>query len=1402
MKIKLYTFILSVFLIHSSLFAVTLVSDSFRYSLNKWRGRDVSLSRGWMRIKKDATATKKYNFGSSYANSPLTINFRLFTTLDWDMNDDFNVLVNGKIIQTFNQNDGTYKYSVTTNADKNGNITLAFNSNTSNREENSYIDYVTITTPNPNSISISNVKMNEGNYGSYTKKVPVTLINPNGNTVSVDYITSNGTAFNGSDYNATSGTLIFTGTDTTKMIEVNINGDNIQEPDETFNIKLKNPIGASILDGSSKITLLNDDGGSTNNGLRNFLIRNPQETRNIKGNLKVIGNTVLQNTGSPRCYSDYYDTWSDCTNTQIDLHYINIAKVNYPFKNSSQAKLDIPATAIIKWAGVYTQGYIDDNTDVTNVSNIIENPIYLTVPSIGTFPSTPLVSNIYPNEDDGYTYSTFSEVKELKDKLGSNVNGWITAANIKAYEGKEDSGLGNFGAWTLVVVYQDDKESLKNISVFDGYRKVSKNKLFKTVDININGFLTPTNGDISSSLSIFVGEGDKNIYGDKLYVSNKAGVFKTINDTNAFRSITSGFNANPKLTNNQGIDIQNYNIGNVGKNHFDIIQKSQNSATIRLTSTGDVYFPSMVAFTTELYEPRVCYHQEILDENGNELSKVNIGDIVTVKTWISNMKKIDPITKLPETGDLETADKVEVTMNLDSVNLKYIADSTSIKNIGETQEHNKTDSKDGDTAEFLTDTNTSVWRVGSGSSGADGGKLLPNLDNKNTKKVFIKFKTTLLQSGDLNIRNKYFVSYENSLLGVRFGDESPFNIEVCKAFDTSISVGAPKGLFNVVNENFSGNEISNDKQSALYTQVSGKDFKVKIIALNSELTTLENYEGNVTLSIIKTPNFQDSTDKQKECDEAEGLWNSKEIKFDDENFKEVPLNYTFANKKVSFKISFTDQGVKKHVCSSDSFAIRPAGYSIDANETKLIGGKNYKLDINSTNGYVPPTTDGVLYYNQTIDTSTSYASASYKLVIPTGCIINPTPTTINISGNFDSLGRFQKPNFSYANVGDINITVVDTKWTKVDQNKNGDSTNNDCIINNSSNIPHLGKVGCNINTSKILSFSPKEFRNKLTLQNFNGGNFTYINNDRNMSARLFLNITAILENNNPASNYTANCYAKDINTTISLRSTNVIWDNNWTNESNATQRIRFFDDKKLTSRFENNNTVAQTIFSSNEGNFTNGIANINMSFNFQRFSNIPDNPFHVARNDFNVTVIDTNDTNGSDFKRTLNDSNATFYYGRVHGDDQTITGVTGLVNVYYEVYCQDCNKTNMNISGNESIDSIEWFINTLHTNSDGNVSRYKSISDVKFGNVNYYSANNTQDNLANINNGLENVQLVIRNAPYKDKIDMNSSSWLKSNPTDFIVDFISSGQWAGEGKLDGVTVDLNISSSRNKRLDW
>jgi hypothetical protein len=98
-------------------------------------------------------------------------------------------------------------------------------------------------------LAIGDVTLVEGNEGTHNAVVQVTLSEPHGNSVAVNYNTADGTAVAGSDYNAVSGRPTFARNELTKTILVPIRGDRVAEPDESFSVRLSNAKGAQIADG-------------------------------------------------------------------------------------------------------------------------------------------------------------------------------------------------------------------------------------------------------------------------------------------------------------------------------------------------------------------------------------------------------------------------------------------------------------------------------------------------------------------------------------------------------------------------------------------------------------------------------------------------------------------------------------------------------------------------------------------------------------------------------------------------------------------------------------------------------------------------------------------------------------------------------------------------------------------------------------------------------------------------------------------------------------------------------------------------------------------------------------------------------------------------------------------------
>ncbi len=120
----------------------------------------------------------------------------------------------------------------------------------------------------PPSISINDLPnaLEDDAPGVRTAVFTVTLDNPSGRTVTVNYATANGTAVAGGDYDAISGTLTFDPNDaivlqrTQRTITVTLIEDQLDEANETFNVNLTVPVNATISDSLGIGTITDNDG--------------------------------------------------------------------------------------------------------------------------------------------------------------------------------------------------------------------------------------------------------------------------------------------------------------------------------------------------------------------------------------------------------------------------------------------------------------------------------------------------------------------------------------------------------------------------------------------------------------------------------------------------------------------------------------------------------------------------------------------------------------------------------------------------------------------------------------------------------------------------------------------------------------------------------------------------------------------------------------------------------------------------------------------------------------------------------------------------------------------------------------------------------------------------------------
>jgi Calx-beta domain len=110
------------------------------------------------------------------------------------------------------------------------------------------------------SISVHDSNVAEGNAGTTQATFVVALSDPTSQSVSFSFATSNGTATAGSDYIATSGALTFAPGEVEKPVVVLVNGDTVDEMQETFFLDISNVQNATVNSSRGTGFIVDDDG--------------------------------------------------------------------------------------------------------------------------------------------------------------------------------------------------------------------------------------------------------------------------------------------------------------------------------------------------------------------------------------------------------------------------------------------------------------------------------------------------------------------------------------------------------------------------------------------------------------------------------------------------------------------------------------------------------------------------------------------------------------------------------------------------------------------------------------------------------------------------------------------------------------------------------------------------------------------------------------------------------------------------------------------------------------------------------------------------------------------------------------------------------------------------------------
>ncbi|WXG20612.1 hypothetical protein VBZ67_09930 [Campylobacter concisus] len=246
--------------------------------------------------------------------------------------------------------------------------------------------------------------------------------------------------------------------------------------------------------------------------------------------------------------------------------------------------------------------------------------------------------------------------------------------------------VSQYGGWSLVIVYdfgEEDEGKIKPkaVNIYSGMSDISplvkRKKTTSTqttqntkLNLTFDDFYTPTAGTVNSSLAFMGFGGRKEITGEDVMIKKNDGTFQSLtsgtnpSDPNSVgnpshnqfnSSITRfGYLANVDKKFNSQMDLDLFDISNFMSNKQSRVdmQFEATASNISGNTQGDRLNIGMVAFSTALYDPEVCYTEELQiwdsvankwvdvavkgDNNPNKIRKVKTGTELKTLVTIQN----------------------------------------------------------------------------------------------------------------------------------------------------------------------------------------------------------------------------------------------------------------------------------------------------------------------------------------------------------------------------------------------------------------------------------------------------------------------------------------------------------------------------------------------------------------------------------------------------------------------------------------------------------------------------------------------------------------------------------------------------------------------------------------------
>ncbi len=363
-------------------------------------------------------------------------------------------------------------------------------------------------------------------------------------------------------------------------------------------------------------------------------------------------------------------------------------------QNRTTAVLALPAGATVVHARLYWSAFRDgaDTTAVLEALGTGADPLAVTA-------------------DDSWTVSTsstrrfYQATADVTPFIGAWGAGSYRVGGVDMDDPVDVREETNYAAWSLVVVYRDPAEPLRNLAIFDGLDVVSSSG---SASATLSGFLVP-NAGFDAKLGAITYEGDFGVTGDSLSFGGTA-LSDGANPSNNFFNGTRSWLGAPVSVPG---DLPQMTGGSGSMSGFDLdvvdvtglLSAGQTSVTIRASTSSDLYLLGAFVTSVSTLKPDFSASgKSVSDLNGDS---VGIGDVLEYTVVVSNQGN-DPSL------DTVLADPLPA-------GITYVAGSLEIltgPNAGVL-----TDAAGDDQGEYAAASRTLVVRLGTGADATGGGTL-------------------------------------------------------------------------------------------------------------------------------------------------------------------------------------------------------------------------------------------------------------------------------------------------------------------------------------------------------------------------------------------------------------------------------------------------------------------------------------------------------------------------------------------------------------------------------------------------------------------------------------------------------------------------------------------------------